>query len=155
MDGAAHVIFVVHAFHVNLVSLAPSRRQGARHHKPVSTVLKAWVSFDYHDALDPKMVPAAKALTVMHFLHAVMVFELLVAEMSFVPPVILVPVSIFVVTIGVSMPMPRIFVVLMPVAVSIVIVMLGKSGHARGHPQCQNCGKAYSNQSHRCVSTAK
>jgi membrane protein implicated in regulation of membrane protease activity len=90
----------------------------------------------------------------MDFFHAVMALEFFVAE-TLVPATILVPIPIFVVAIGMSMPMPRIFFVLMPVAVAIVIIMLRKSGHARGHTQCQNCGKAYSNQSHRCLSTAK
>src|SRR5689334_23048098 len=112
------------------------------------------MSFDNHDALHPEVVIAAKALAIMDFFHAVMALEFFVAE-TLVPATIFVPIPILVVTIGVSVPMPRIFIVLMAVAVAIVIVMLRKSGHARRHAQCQNCGKAYSNQSHRCVSTAK
>jgi hypothetical protein len=93
----------------------------------------------------------------MHFFHPVAVLELLVTEVSLVPSVIFMPIPVFVVSVGVPMPMsmPRIPLVLMRIAVAVVIVMLGKSGNARCNAQCQNRGKANSNQSHRCLSTAE
>jgi hypothetical protein len=119
-------------------------------------MLKARMSFHHYDSLQAEVVVAAKPLMIVDFLHPVMVLELFVPEVALVPSVILMPIAIPVVAIGVPVPMPRVFLVFMPVAVAVVIaVMLRESGNTRRYTQSQNGGKAYSNQSHRCLSTAK
>ena len=158
MYGAAHVVAIVRPLHVDLVGLAPTRRKRPAHHKPVSAVLKPRMALDHHDALDAEVMLATEALAVMDLFHPMVMLELFVTEMSFMPSMILVPIPVFVMAVGVplSMPVARILFVLVGIAVAIVIaVMLRESGNTRCNAKRQNRRKAYSNQSHRFLSTAK
>lgn len=140
MYRTAHVIAVVHPLHVNLVGLAPSRRQGPSHYKPISAMLEARMPFDNYDALHAEMVLAAETLAVVDFFHPAMMLEFFMPEMLiffmpemlFVrPSMIFVPIPIFIVAIGMSVPMARVFLVLVGIAVTIVVVVLSKSGYTR------------------------
>ncbi len=118
-------------------------------------MLESRTPFHDYDALHAEVVLAAEALAVVYFLDPVMVLEFFVTEMSLMPSVIFVSVPISIMAMPTPMFVPRISVPLgIPVLVVITIV-LRKSGYARRNTQSQNSGKAYANQSHRCLSTAK
>jgi hypothetical protein len=88
MPRAAHVITVVNVVNVNLVGIAPTRRQGTANHKPIAAVAETRMPGDDHGTHDYEPVLVAE-------MRAEMVFRDMSAVVSHVLRVtLMVPLSL-------------------------------------------------------------
>lgn len=144
MPRAAHVIAAINVIHINLIGVAPARRQWAANHEPVPSVVEARTSLNDHRAHNHKAVLAPEMLVPVVIINAAVVplRELMpfvlagfVALPSFVAPVI-VPLSGFVplmLMAFVRFAMFTAFVFISSVVRVAVMIVLGKGRHRHSH----------------------